>query len=459
VDLLDVVSRPTRRFKALCRIPRHLAGVISVGDEEPGASGVGEEDTAAVWRRVETLYRTGLYPALQICIRHRGRVVLDRALGHARGNAPSDVPDAPKIPATTKTPFCAYSASKPATAMLIHKLDEGGVLHIGDRVSDYLPEFRRNGKDGITIAHLLSHRAGIPSVPPGAMQLELLSDPDAIVELLCNAELVTRPGRHLAYHAITGGFVLAEVVRRATGKDIRTVFAEAVQEPLRLRWTNFGVAAEEVAYVAQDAATGFPPVALLSRLFHRALGTGLRDVVALATDPRFLTGIVPSANLITTARELSRFYQCLLDAGAAEGIRIFEPRTVRRATVEQSYWEIDLTLGIPLRHGLGFMLGAQALSPFGPDTPQAFGHVGFTNIFSWADPERELSVALLTSGKPFLDVQMLCLYALLREIGRRFPKRASRQAPRRKGHTSEVPLPRRRRGAERSKRASRRRAR
>ena len=69
------------------------------------------------------------------------------------------------------------------------------------------------------------------------------------------------------------------------------------------------------------------------------------------------------------------------------------------------------------------MLGGYSVGLFGPDTPRAFGHIGFTNIVSWADPERELAVAILTSGKPIFSPEMLRLYQLLTEIGRAFPKR------------------------------------
>jgi CubicO group peptidase (beta-lactamase class C family) len=102
-------------------------------------------------------------------------------------------------------------------------------------------------------------------------------------------------------------------------------------------------------------------------------------------------------------------------------VQVFDPRTVRHATSEQTYLELDLTLGIPLRYGLGFMLGGTSLSLFGPDTPYAFGHLGFTNIISWADPARRLAVALVTSGKPFVSLDSLRLWNLLVEIGRAFP--------------------------------------
>ena len=132
--------------------------------------------------------------------------------------------------------------------------------------------------------------------------------------------------------------------------------------------------------------------------------------------------MIPAANIVATAEELSAFYQCLLNEGELYGVRIFEPRTVRHATAEQSYWELDLTLGLPLRYGLGFMLGGELVSLFGPDTPRAFGHLGFTNIISWADPDRALSVALLTTGKPFLSLHVLQLWQFLIRVGWAFPR-------------------------------------
>ena len=62
------------------------------------------------------------------------------------------------------------------------------------------------------------------------------------------------------------------------------------------------------------------------------------------------------------------------------------------------------------------------MSLFGPDTPQAFGHLGFTNIFSWADPERRLAVALVTSGKPVLNVEAIRMLNVILAINSAFPK-------------------------------------
>ena len=170
--------------------------------------------------------------------------------------------------------------------------------------------------------------------------------------------------------------------------------------------------------MARDAVTGPPVPPPLSMVLRRALGASIPEVVALAADPRFLTGLVPSANVVSNAWELCAFFECLLREGELDGVRIFDPRTVRHATSEQSYREIDLTLFAPLRYGNGLMLGDRPIGIFGQNTPRAFGHLGFTNIFAWADPARELSVALLTSGKPVVSPHVVRLFQLLFEINR-----------------------------------------
>jgi CubicO group peptidase (beta-lactamase class C family) len=428
VDPLEFVTRLPIPWLARCRVPHDLASVTCIGEEAPAR----EARTARgavdrVWSAIEALYRSGVHPAIQVCIRRHGHVVLHRAIGHASGNAPDDPPDADKRPVTLDTPFTIFSASKAITGMVIHKLDEQRVLHLEDRVCDYIPEFGRRGKHRVTLRHVLSHRAGIPNLPPDSIDLDLLARPERVVQLLCDQQLSTRPGRWLAYHTVTGGFVLAEVVRRATGRDIRDVLRREITAPLGLEQLSFGVPPERIADVAVNAFTGPPPPPPIAQLLHRALGMGVREVVELSNDPRFLRGIVPSANVVATADDLSAFYQCLLDEGEWRGVRVFEPRTVRHATSEHSYWEIDFTLGVPLRYGLGFMLGGKNLSLFGPDNPNAFGHLGFSNTFSWADPDRDIAVAILTSGKPVVSLHVARVLQMLWAIAGAFP-RSSRRA-------------------------------
>jgi CubicO group peptidase (beta-lactamase class C family) len=408
---------------ARCRIPSDLESVASRGEEvAPGEVGSSREAIDGLWGKVEALYRSGAHPAIQICIRRSGQVVLHGAIGHASGNAPGDAPDAPKRVVQLDTPINLFSASKAVTAMVVHKLAERRVLHLDDWVSDFIPDFARHGKNRITIRHVLAHRAGVPNLPPDAIDLDLLGKPDQVLELLCDAELQSRPGRLLAYHAVTGGFILGEVVERVTGKSLREVLREEIADPLGLQWLNYGVTPEQVGEVALNACTGPSPPPPLAQILRRALGADLRDVVELSNDPRFLTGVIPSANVMTTALEINTFYQCLLDGGEHEGKQVFDARTIRHATAEQSWWEVDFTLLYPLRYGLGFMLGSKRVGPFGRDNPYAFGHIGFSNVFCWADPERELSVALLTTGKPVVALHVIPLFDLIGEIGKVFPK-------------------------------------
>lgn len=387
-------------------VPRDLASITRFAGETD-ASGVGRPEVERIWQRVEGLYRTGVHPAISLCIRRGGRTVLDRSIGFERDG----------VVATPDTPFCIFSASKAVTAMVMHLLDDRGVLHIDDRVVHYIPEFGQGGKGGTTIRHVLTHRAGIPSLE-GHTDLELLADPERILGLLCAAEPTVRAGRRVAYHAITGGFVLAEIVRRVTGKTIREVLAEELLDPLGFRWMNYGVREEDIPAVAQNAFTGRAPPKVVGAIARRALGVPFEEVPGISNDPRWLRAIVPSGNVVSTANELSRFFQLLLDGGQLDGVRIMEGRTVDRARNETSYLELDFTLGMPVRYGVGLMLGDTLISPFGPDTRQAFGHLGFIQCFGWADPERDIAVGLLTSGKPAVGRHLASLVRLLRSISK-----------------------------------------
>lgn len=402
-----------------CRVPASLASVTSIGDaeEDPRDLGVEPQAVGRIWNAVERLYASGIHPAIQICVRHRGRVLMDRAIGHAQGNGPADPRDADKVLATTVTPFTTFSASKAVTAMLIHLLDEQNFIRLDDPVCEYIPEFGVKQKRWITIRHVLTHRAGIPIITPELLDLDLLGDPERIVQFLCQAELAWRPGRQLAYHTITGGFILGELVRRICGHDIRRLLDAAIRQPLRYRWMSYGVEPADIPKVAVNYFTGTPVLPPASTILRRALSADLHDIVRLSNDPRFFRGVIPSANIVATANELSRFYQLLLNGGELDGVRVFDRRTVRRATTEHSYLEIDLTLGLPLRYGIGFILGGKWLSLYGPDTQHAFGHLGLTNIVSWADPRRDIAAAIMTSGKPVLYPQIYYLFEVLRHIG------------------------------------------
>lgn len=375
-------------------------------EADPGEAGVTRDAVDKIWRSVVRLYQTGLHPAISLCVRKRGKVILDRSIGHTRGNAPGQV-SGEKVVATPSTLFNLFSASKAITAMLIHLFDDRGLLHLDDPVAEYLPEFAQNGKDWITIRHVLTHRAGIPTVPSEHADPDLLLDPKRIFTLLCESKPTSPPGRRLAYHALTGGYVLGELLSRIAGKPLRDILRDEVLRPLGFAHLNYGVPKEDIPLVAQNAFTGPPALPPYSWLLEKALGVSIEDAVAISNDERFLTTVIPAGNVIGSANEGCRFFELLLRGGSLDGIKIFDRRTVRRAVAEQVYLEVDSILRVPVRYGMGFMLGGKWVSLYGHDSEHAFGHVGFTTTILWADPARDLSAALMTSGKPFVTLRQL----------------------------------------------------
>ncbi|MDP3273629.1 MAG: serine hydrolase domain-containing protein [Deltaproteobacteria bacterium] len=403
------------------RVASSLAEVTEVSPREVSAhhAGLMRSDVERIWAGVEALYKTGTQPAISLCIERRGHVVLERAIGHLRGAGPGEhEAGVPLERVRVDSPFCLFSASKAVTAMLVHMLDDRGLLHIDDRVCEYIPEFAKHGKDKVTIRHVLTHRAGIPTVAGEHNDLDLLTDWPRIISLLCDAKPTMRPGRKLAYHAITGGFILGEIVRRVSGKDVRTLVREEIAEPMGLTWFGYGVARDQLDRVARNAMTGWPVPPGIAQVVTHALGAPFERAVEYSNDERFLTGIVPAGNLVATAHEAQQFFAMMRNDGVHEGKQVFAPRTIRRAVNESSWLEFDFTVVLPVRYGLGMILGADHVSLYGARTPNAFGHLGFINVLCWADPDRDLSVALLTSGKPAVGTHLLRLIELVGTIAR-----------------------------------------
>ncbi|HEY3354104.1 MAG TPA: serine hydrolase domain-containing protein [Polyangia bacterium] len=375
-------------------------------------------DGDAIWRSVERLYRTGVHPAIGLCIRRRGHVVVEGAIGHQRGHGPAEPAAGAAVLATPATPFGLFSASKAITAMVIHLLVERGALRLDDPVAEYVPGFARHGKQGITLAHLLCHRAGLPRVPGSFDEPEVLLDPAACVARLCDARPTQAPGRRLEYHALAGGYLLGAVVRRATGRTLQEVIRGEILDPLGFELMGYGVPPARERDVAVNYVTGSAMPFPLTWITRRALGLTWAQATDLSNDPRFYRRIIPSANVFGTANEASRFFELLLRGGELDGKRVMEARTLRAARVETAYLEPDRVLVWPVRYGQGLMLGAPLISPFGPGLGSAFGHIGFMNIFCYADPERDLAVALMTSGKLLFDTHLPALVNVLWQIAR-----------------------------------------
>ncbi|MGU3503268.1 lipase LipE [Mycobacterium sp. C31M] len=403
------------------RVPADLDAVTDRGPEDHS-----EVDPAAVeriWDAARHWYAAGMQPAIQVCLRRNGRVILNRAIGHAWGNGPTDPLDAEQIPVRTDTPFCVYSAAKAITTTATHMLVERGVFSLDDRVCEYLPGYTSHGKDRTTIRHALTHSAGIPFATGPKPDLKRMDDSEYAREMLGRMKPVYRPGLVHIYHGVTWGPLMREIINAATGRNIRDVLHDEILAPLNFRWTNYGVAPEDVPRVAPSHVTGKPLPAPIAKAFKTAVGGTPQQIIPFSNTAEFLTGVIPSSNTVSNAVELSRFAEILCRGGELDGVRILKPETLHAAATEARRLRPDLATGLmPMRWGTGYMLGSKRFGPFGRDAPGAFGHTGLTDIAMWADPQRALSVAVISSGKPSGHPEAKRYPALLDTINAELPR-------------------------------------
>ena len=403
------------------RVPADLETVTAVGDEDPGTVDAAALDR--IWEAARHWYRAGMQPAIQLCLRHNGKVVLNRAIGHAWGNGPADPRDAELIPVTTATPFCVYSAAKAITTTVVHMLVERGEFSLDDRVCDYLPTYTGHGKERTTIRHVMTHSAGIPFATGPRPDLRRMNDSDYAREQLGGLKPIHRPGLMHIYHGLTWGPLIREIVSAATGRNIREILATEILDPLGFRWTNYGVAQSDVHLVAPSHVTGKPLPAPIAAGLKMALGGSMTQIIPFSNSPMFLTSVVPSSSTVSTADELSRFAEILCRGGELDGVRVLREETLRAATKQCRRLRPDVATGlVPMRWGTGFMLGSQRFGPFGRDATAAFGHTGLTNIAIWADPSRRLAVGLVSSGKPGSHPEAGRYNALLDRINAEVPR-------------------------------------
>jgi CubicO group peptidase (beta-lactamase class C family) len=419
-----------RRILRLVEIPRDLDPVVRIDTKkevEPESVGLSRAAVDRTWDHAIRLYRTGVHPAITINLRYRGRIVMARSIGHARGNGPEDGPDSDRVLANPDTPMCLFSASKAITALLVHMLAEEGLIEVTDPVTRYAPEFGRKGKQGITIQQVLAHRGGIPGLPRGT-SLDVLWDEDKTWELLCDAEPIMTDGSRLAYHAITGGFVLERVLRTVTGAGIDAYLERRIRKPMGMKYFTYGARPEHREALALNYATGPYQGPVLGTLIRRALGTDMEAIASLSNEPRYHEAIIPAANLVASAEEVSAFFQVMLDGGRWGRKRICQPATIAGAVRETGQRAFDRTLMLPMRYSAGLMLGDEPFGLWGPHSRQAFGHVGLINKFAWADPQRQLSAAVLTSGILLVAHHLAPVARLIRSIGDLAPRTPRRPA-------------------------------
>jgi CubicO group peptidase (beta-lactamase class C family) len=400
------------------RVPDDLSAITqrdAQAECRPEAAGVSRQGVEAIWSAVEDLYRTGLQPAMSLVLRRRGQILIKRSIGYAQGGGPDDEGVEPVL-MTPDTPICLFSASKAITAMLIHKLVELGKLRLDDPVTDYLPEYAAGGKGDTTIRHLLAHRAGIPQVAISDVDPDVIFDWEAAVQMLCRAKPAYKRDTYQAYHAITAGFILGEIARRVGGASLPALLKKWIAKPLGCEYMTYGLPAKKHEIAARNYSTGPRSVFPMTVFARRILGVEFERVVDISNEPQFMSAIIPAGNIYATADDVGRFYQMMLNRGELDGARVFKAETIADATRPYGHITLDRSLLLPIRFSAGMILGEWPLGLYGQNCPNAYGHLGFLTILSWADPDRDISVSFLNTGKSLAPDGVLAASKVLYQI-------------------------------------------
>jgi CubicO group peptidase (beta-lactamase class C family) len=319
---------------------------------------------------------------VQVAAYQHGQLVIDAWAGIAD--------PATRRPVAGDTLFAVYSAAKPIVSTCVHLLAERGLLDYDTPIAAYWPEFAQNGKARVTVRHALTHRAGVPQLPPGTTA-ETMCDWAAMCAGIAALAPLWEPGARMGYHAVTFGWILGEVVRRADGRPFGQFVQEEISRPLGLEGQlYFGIpdAAEPRVAVAD---LGPPPAAppAPDSLTEQSFPTALRRSV---NRPDVRRACIPSINGLVTARALAGHYAALIGAGVG-GVRLLPPARVTAATTPLPA-EPDVVWGIQAALGLGYFLGEAVMG----GRPTAFGHGGLADNFGFADPEYGLAVGIATTG-------------------------------------------------------------
>jgi CubicO group peptidase (beta-lactamase class C family) len=329
--------------------------------------------------------RAGLHAGAQVYVSVQGATLAEVALGEAR----------PGCPMETDTLTLWLSSGKPITAVAIAQLAERDRLSFDDSVSRLIPEFGLRGKETITIKQLLTHTAGfraadkIPETPGW----------EETIARICDTPLEPewKPGEKAGYQISSSWFVLGEIVQRLDGRSFDRYVREEIFRPLGMNHSSIGMPVETFREYGDRIG-----------LMYLAERGELNPHPVLNTTEA-ITACRPASNARGPIRELARFYEALLTAGAGSdrGSSILKPETIRTLTSRHRVGLFDHTFGHTLDWGLGFLLNSNRYGSnsvpygYGPQaSSETFGHSGSQSSCAFADPERGLVVAWICNGQP-----------------------------------------------------------
>jgi CubicO group peptidase (beta-lactamase class C family) len=297
-----------------------------------------------------------------------------------------------------------WSTTKGVVATALHMAMERKGIDYDAPVASVWPEFAANGKDKITIRHLLCHEAGVPQIRDVIDDARELGDWDHMVSKMESLEPLWEPGTANGYHAITFGYHVGECLRRIDGRDVPTFLKEELAGPLGLDGLFIGTPPSEHHRIApllrpeaptlaggQDPEATYESMIPKDTIPYKALGPR-GNLFEFLDSPEGWSSVIPAISGVFTARSLAKMYSAMERNGEIGGTRIMKPATVAHATDVQND-RADLVIMVAPRWRMGYM-SAGAIPVLGPNH-EGYGHVGLGGTFAGADPKAEVSFALV----------------------------------------------------------------
>jgi CubicO group peptidase (beta-lactamase class C family) len=327
-----------------------------------------------------------------------------------------------RVPMREDAIFDMASLTKPiATGTSLMILAEQGKLGLDDPVGKYLPEFNEGDKKNVTIRQLMTHMSGMPAYV-GAEQQKIIKDkagfpcPAATRAYIRSLELARPPGEAMVYSCLNA-ILCAEIVEAVSGQPLDQFATERIFKPLGMKESGF------CRLASHDSTTGHPErsegsghadrgepdssvAALLRNDSGRFVPTTKADwgcgaggfLQGQVHDPlaAMQAGVSGNAGLFSTAADLSRFAQMMLNGGELDGVRILKEETIRAMTSVQNPGAKNLKGQLAPR---GLLWGVYIPNPgdTGVDALSAYGHTGYTGCAIQLYPEHEVYAIALTN--------------------------------------------------------------
>ncbi|HVP43196.1 MAG TPA: serine hydrolase [Terriglobales bacterium] len=326
-------------------------------------------DFAAVDAIIQKAISDNLIPGAVVVVGHDGKIVYRKALGN-RAVSPR------REPMTLDTIFDIASMTKTFTAVCVMRMVELGQVRLNDPVARYLPEFAGQGKQDITVRQLLTHYSGLE---PDLDLKQPWQGKELALRMAFTAQPLAPPGARFIYSDING-IVLGALVERVSGMPLEKYMEAQVTGPLGLANTRFLPPAEWKPRIAPaDYA-------------EKVLGEGTRILHLRGTvnDPtaRRMGGVAGHAGLFSTADDLAKYAQWLLDRD-----RLLAPATIEKMTTAQQPPEQTELRGLGWDVGSSFANNRGELLPVG-----GFGHTGWTGTSLWVDPLTRTYIIILSNA-------------------------------------------------------------